>query len=342
MKIAASRINAFVKAPDPKAHAILVYGPDSGLVRERVHALMKSVLADLKDPFRVAELSSAMLKDDPARLADEAAALSLTGGRRVVMIQDGADALTPLFKSLLANQKGDALIVVQGGDLPKRSSLRLLFEDADNAAALPCYADDSGSIGMVVTDMLKQAGLTADQDAMAYLTGHLGADRALTRTELTKLILYKGQPGLVTLDDVLACIGDASSLSMDDLALAVADGDQAAMQRILDRLLMEGQHAVGILRGIIRHFQRLHLAAGHMDSGKSAEQAMAALKPPVFFKTGERFRRQLARWNTARLADALEILLDAEIDCKTTGLPAPEMCGRALIRITRAAGKPRR
>src|SRR5580698_6092981 len=60
--------------------ALLLYGPDSGLVRERAEGLAKSVLGSLDDPFRFAEL----MRPDGSTLEGEAAALSFTGGRRVV------------------------------------------------------------------------------------------------------------------------------------------------------------------------------------------------------------------------------------------------------------------
>jgi DNA polymerase-3 subunit delta len=48
---------------------------------------------------------------------------------------------------------------------------------------------------------------------------------------------------------------------------------------------------------------------------------------------------QLARWPADKLATALDLLLAAELDCKTTGMPAPEICGRAILQLTRAAGR---
>ncbi len=38
-----------------------------------------------------------------------------------------------------------------------------------------------------------------------------------------------------------------------------------------------------------------------------------------------------------RLARAMELLLEAEIDCKSTGFPSETVCSRALLRITQAA-----
>ncbi|MBB4285522.1 DNA polymerase III subunit delta [Roseospira goensis] len=337
MKIPPGRAAAFVKAPDPSVRAVLVYGPDRGLARERLDALTRTVVADVADPFRVTEMPAAALKDDPARLADEAAALSLMGGRRVVRVMDATDATAGALKAVLADAAGDALVLVLAGELAPRGALRTLFEGAETAAALACYADDGAALDQVIRDTLAPHGLTADRDAMAFLVAHLGGDRLLTRAELEKLITYKGGPGEVTLDDAAACIGDTAALGLDDLALAVADGDDAQAQRVLDRLLRGGTNAVTVLRAVSRHFQRLHLAAGSMAGGRSADQAVGALRPPPIFKHRDRITAQVRRWDAARLGQALDLLLEAEADCKGFG-PAPAVvCARALLRLAQGA-----
>ena len=339
MKPAANRIEAFVAAPPAEIRAALLFGPDGGLVRERADRLARFVVKDLGDPFRVSELTPASLKDDPARLADEAAAMSFTGGRRVVRLRDAGDAVTGPVSAFLDHPMGDSLVVVEAGELGPRSSLRKLFEGATNAAALACYADEGAGLETVIIDTLRQDGLSAEPDALAWLTAHLGGDRRMTRMELSKLALYKGGPGRVTLEEAAACIGDAAGLSLDELALATADGDHATVQDLLGRLLQEGDHPVGILRAVARHFQRLHLAAGMVAQGKGPEQAVSSLRPPPIFRQVERVKRQLGRWSADRLGRALELLVAAELDCKTTGLPAPEICGRALLQLCRAAGR---
>src|SRR5471030_1306607 len=82
VKIEPRQVESFLRKPDPKIRAVVVYGNDDGLVAERGTQLAKTVCEDLKDPFRVVDIAGESLKGDPARLADEFGAMSLMGGRR--------------------------------------------------------------------------------------------------------------------------------------------------------------------------------------------------------------------------------------------------------------------
>jgi len=342
MKIAPRDIGRFVKSPDPAVRAILVYGPDAGLVRERADALAHTVVDDLTDPFRVAELDPVTLRNDPALLADEAAAVAMTGGRRVVRIRAGGETLPPgPFESWLKDGVGEALVVIEAGDLGPRSPLRRLFEGAGNAAALPCYADEGATLDAVIRSALEDGGLTVSADALAFLAAHLGGDRMLTRRELEKIILYKNGRGEVSLDDARACIGDSASLSLDSAVMAAADGQHAALDRALARLYQEGMSPIAALRGAQRHFQRIHLVAGLIAGGTPADQAIGQLRPPLFFKLRSQFRNQLNVWPQPRAARALELLVEAEAECKRTGIPAEAVCARALFAVANAAARRR-
>ena len=66
-------------APPGDIRALLVYGPNNGLVRERAKAAVTFAVEDLGDGFRLCELEARDVSDDTARLGDELAALSADG-----------------------------------------------------------------------------------------------------------------------------------------------------------------------------------------------------------------------------------------------------------------------
>jgi DNA polymerase-3 subunit delta len=337
VKIEPRRAEAFAKNPDAGLLAVLVYGPDSGLVRQRALDLARSVVPDLGDPFRLFETTGDAIKSDPARLADEVAAISFGGGRRAVMLRDAGDSLTAVLADFLASPPcvppQAALVIVEAGGLPPRSSLRELFERANNAAALACYADEGAQLIDLIRKTLAAERVNASGEALKYLSENLGSDRMVTLRELEKLAIYAGPGGTVEVEDALAVVGDSAALSMDEVALATAAGDLPALDRALDRVFLEGAQPITVLRAVARHFERLRQAGAAIAAGSNEEAAMASLRPAVFFKQKGPFRAGLKRWPAPRAAAALTRLIETEILCKTTAMPAETICRQALFEM---------
>ncbi len=337
MKLPAGRVEGFLRRPDPEIRAVLLYGPDTGLARERADMLARAICPDLRDPFRVADLAASALAGDPARLADEAAQIGLMGGRRVVRVREAGDALAPPFARFLAETVADALVIAEAGDLPARSALRRVFDAAPRAAAIGCYPDSARDLAQVIRDAFAAHRIAASRDATDFLVQHLGEDRMLTRAELEKLTLYAGDGGHIELDEARAVIADSAALSLDDALLAAAEGEAAALDRALARVFQEGESPVTVIRALLRHLQRLHLLAARVAGGSSVEEAIRGARPPIFFKEQDSYRRQLARWSTARLGRALERVAEAEFRMKLTGRPAETICREAMFALAREA-----
>lgn len=330
-------IAAFLRTPDPAVRAALFYGPDRGLVRERASAAMDAAAGGAPDPFGNVELDAAAVKGDPGRIADEAAALTFGGGRRIVRLREATDAATEALQRWIEGRAGDGFVVVEAGDLAKRSSLRKLFEAADAAVAVACYPETGAELERTAGAALAAEGVRIEPDALAYLASRLGADRALMRGELEKLVVYLGDRRTVTADDITACVGDSRSVTLDAVSDAACRGDQAALERAFTTASEEGVSPVAILRATARHVQRLLEARALVARGLSPDKAVGALRPPVFYKARDSLLRQVTVWTETRLATALGMLTDAEIDCKSTGMPDQMLCRRVLMRIAQAA-----
>ena len=331
MKVSAQRADSVLARLDSAIRAVLLYGPDEGLVRERAATLLTHVVGATDDPFRLTTVTAAELAKDRTRLADDLAAVPMTGGRRAVRVRDGGDAVTEALRLALDRTGGDGLAVIEAGDLSPRSSLRKLCEASPAVAAVPCYVPDVDEMGRVARAALADAGFSLAPEAEAYLAENLVGDRQLARRELEKLAAFMGRPGRIELEHAQACIGDSAQQSLDDLVLAVADGDLAAVDRVLAKLFAEGAAPVSVLRAAQRHFDRLHLGTARLADGERIEQVMTGLR--IFFKAQPRVRRQLGRWSVERAAGALRRLQDAEALCKRTGMPAETVCSRTLFEV---------
>ena len=344
MKIRYRDPDPFVKAPNPAARVILVYGPDAGLIKERARIMGKTVVADLNDPFNAVTLTSDILSSDPARLSDEAGAISMMGGDRLIRIENAGDKLTPLLKTYLENPSSSALIIAEAAELTPRSSLRKLCESAKNAAAIACYIDDEKDLLRLIRENLNADGLQIEHDATLWLAANISGDRLKVRSELEKLMTYKGlnTPDMdknpISLADVQACCGEAGALDIDDLVYNVAGNQAGLALKKFNQLIEEGVSFIVVLRALQSHFRRLHLSKVKMQTGQSVEQAMKALSPPIFFKQEAAFKAQLNRWSLEGLNKTLQKLMQLEAQCKQTGVPVETLCAQAVLGISKSRG----
>lgn len=332
MKLPPARVEAFLREPGP-CRVVLLYGDDAGMIRDRGAALVRTVAGSLDDPFRVVELA----RDEMTRLPDEAASLPLTGGRRVVRVRDATDAAAAQIRTVLKSN-GPALVILEAPGLAARSRLRTDLEAAPDGVAIGCYPEEGHALEATIRDTLKQAHVSVEPDALSWLAGQLGADRAATRAELEKLALYAGTGGRVDLDAAMACIGDLSGLSLDDALFAATIGDLATADRALELAMAEGAAPVQVLRAGIMHLQRLQRARLAMDeTGLSAADATKAQRPPLFYRRVAAFNRALGLWSGSAIAAAINGLVEAERGCKRTGWPDQTLCRTAILVVARRA-----
>lgn len=337
-------IPSYLKALDRRYQAVVLFGKDEGLVRERADLFARQVVVDTNDPFSVAKPGLADLKERPGLLADELATLSLTGERRLVRLDHASDAATVPLEIALECDAGENLLVITAGDLNPASKLRKLAEKAPNALALACYADEGANLERTIRETLSKDKLQIEPGALSYLSGALEGNRMIARSELDKLALFMGTTGrdTVTLEDAEALIGDASELQLGKIASAVSGGDTRVLDALLERAAIGGENGIAIIRAVSRRFQQLDFVKGEIDAGKEPRAAMDALRPKIFFKDQDAFRMHVMRWRRPRIREALDVLMSAEADCKSVQAPADTLAARTCLRIAASTAKARR
>jgi DNA polymerase-3 subunit delta len=327
MKIDARRFAAILRDPG-STRAVLLYGDDLGLIRERADALTRAVAGSLDDPFRVARLE----RERHGLLAEEATAQSLIGGRRAVRVDEAGDAIVPRLQEILAGP-GDAVLILEAPGLASRSKLRTLAEKHDSIAALGSYPEEGRALEASIRARLNEVDIVIEPDALSWVASQLGSDQAMMRQEIDKLSLYAAETGRIDLADAQACVGDAASASLDGALHAATRGDPAATDRLVGLALADGAAPVGLLRAAAGHLQRLHRARLGMAGGQSGSDAMRAMRPPVFFRYQADMVRALTGWSAEALAEAMAGIFAAEQACKRTGAPAEAIAARALLTI---------
>lgn len=337
--IKASAVDGFVARPPADVFAVLVYGPDAGLVAERAAKLAKQAIEGSDDPFAMVRLEGDELAGDPGRLADEARTIALFGGKRAIRVKVGGRAIVNAVEALLSGPQPESLTVLEAGDLKKNAPLRALCEKSPRAAALPCYPDEAGAREKLIDEEARAAGLTISPDARALLQAHLSADRLAAREEVKKLCLYAMGQGSITPDDVMAAIADAGEVGMDEAVDAAFAGRPSEAVAALRALRTSGTPASVVVAAALRHALSLHKMRGDVDGGRSSRSVVESAGGMIHFRRKDQVERALSRWSGARLMDATARLADTIALARKSAAIGEAASERALLAIAMEAAR---
>ena len=327
-----AEVDKFLARPDPGRPVVLVFGPDAGLVGERVNALIKASVEDVNDPFSLVRLEGEELAADPARLIEEAQTIPLFGGRRAVWVKAGNRNIAPAVEALLALPAIECRVVIEAGDLRRNAPLRVICERAKNAAALPCYADGERDLERLIDGELRAAGLTIKPDARALLLPLLGGDRAASRNELRKLALYARGRNEVDAEDIIAVVSDASALELDELVDAAYAGRSPELEAQIAKARIAGTPVGSIFFAAQRQLAQLHRWRVAIEAA-GGRFSVDSLIPPVHFRRKSIVEAALKQWNAARLAAAMTELADAVLAARRTPALADTIAESALLNL---------
>jgi DNA polymerase III subunit delta len=329
--VKAADVDAFVARPDPARAVVLVFGPDAGLVSERVNAILAASVDDMNDPFALARLEGEEIAADPSRLTEEAQTMPLFGGRRAVWVKAGSRNIAPAVETLLGAPLAECRIVIEAGDLRRNAPLRALCERAKNAVALPCYADSERDRARLIDDEMRAAGLALQPEARALLIPLLGGDRAASRSEIRKLALYARGRGQVGVEDVAAVVSDASALALEDIVDAAFAGRPAEVETQLGKARTAGVAAGSLLFNAQRQLAQLHKWRLAIEEGSPF--SLEAVQPPLHFRRKGQVDAALKAWSAARLSAAMAELADAALESRRRPGLAETIAERALLAI---------
>ena len=335
MKSVRGSIDRSVDQPDPQVRFYLFHGPDeaqSSALGDRLVTALKAAKHNV---------ASGSLRSDPALLADEAGAIDMFGGARVIWIQPAGEEILPAVEALLVAPAAESPTVAIAGRLGKTSGLLKLAEGHGLALAHVSYELDARDAERLVAELARAEGLRTQSGVAARIAESCANDRRMIVQELTKLALYLDASldapkdlGPDALDAVGADMG-GDFLGIADLALA---GDVRSLGDALSRMDSSGKEAIPIIRSLQRRLLMLVPIRSRIDTGERLQTVMTSMGKSLFWKDKPVVEKMLGLWDSAGLARVSERAGTLERRLmRGDSPPAAEALGEELLAIARQA-----
>jgi len=322
---------------DPAIRCYLLYGPDESGSRALAARLAKA----LGEGAERIDLEPGALKSDPARLADEAAALSMFGGARHIRVEGAGDECLAAVEALLEAPAAGNPVVLIAGALRKDAKLVKRVDGDPAGMAFASYPPEARDTAQLAVATGRELGLRIDPDTARLLAEAAGGDRAILAQELEKLALYADaapdRPREATPAMIEAIGADAGEADLTRVIDAVFSGDAAMLDRELARAAAEGQEGIPILRAAMRRLLAMAPIRAEIERGASPRTAMERAGRALFWKDRDAVARDIVRWPANKIATALDRLAAAERLLKTSNGPGNVAADAELFTLVRAA-----
>jgi DNA polymerase III subunit delta len=316
---------------------VLLHGPDGAAVSD----LADKLVTRLGEGAAPTSMTAGDLKADPARLADEAAAVSMFGDKRVIRVDGAGDECIDAVQLLLSGPLGDP-VVMTAGHL-KRSKLLDLAEADPTVVVVVAWEADARDFARLAMELCSEHGLDATRDASARLADAASGDRLVLLREVEKLALYLDatpeQRQRLTPEHLAAVGAGISDDDIQPLVEAVAGGRTGEADAALQNLATLGISGIPLLRAVHRRLALLIDLRMAVDAGVSPRGAVDSARPPVFWKEKDAVAAQLGKWRTPGLIRAAERLLETERALKERGSAGEVLAAQALLAITVQAAR---
>ncbi len=338
MKASKSNIGRSVDQPAPNIRFYLFHGPDEAQSRALAARLLDALAATKS------AVPSGAVKADLALLADEAGAMSLFGGKRLIWIEPAGEEIAGGVEALLEANGAESPTVAIAGALRRTSTLLKLAESSPSALAFASYAPEGADAERMVAEVGRRLGLKISPPVAARVADSSGNDQAIVAQELQKLALYVDaspqSPKELdhdAIDAVGADLREGEILHLADLALAGRVRDLALELSNLPA----GVESIPVVRALQRRLLQLAPARARIERGESSDSVMTSLGKSLFWKDKPMVAKMLSAWDAKRLATVAERVAKLESDLMFSSVPDQQALGEELIAIARAAA-PRR
>lgn len=311
----------------------LFFGEEDFLIQEAIDLIVNKVV----DPgSRDFNFNSLYCRDtSAAELVNLCQTLPFMAGKRLVIAREIDAFKAAELEQLVAylNDPSPATCLVMVANEARYEKKPVISAVETHGAATRFFPFLDREMVPWIEGRAKAGGLSVQREAAQYLWQTIGNDLQKIANELEKVGIFVKGKKTVTFEDVQAVVGDFREYTSFDLAGAIGEKAREKALLILSRLIQEGEAAVGLLGSIAWNFRRLLQAKTMEASGTGPDDIMRKLRPPVIFHQAAQFKSQMKSYSIDELREALAVMLKADRDLKSSGLPGRLVLERMILRL---------
>ncbi|MDA7575094.1 DNA polymerase III subunit delta [Candidatus Pelagibacter sp.] len=278
----------------------LFYGDNEGLKEEtiknlfeknyqgKIHRYEEKEVLDNKDNF----FNSILTK-------------SFFDNEKLIIINRITDKIKDIIEELMEKNPEDIKIILNSKNLEKKSTLRRFFEKEKLVISVPFYEDNSQTLNSIISLFFRNKKIPVSQQLMNILIERSRGDRKNLNNELKKIEAYSLNKKKINLEEIIRLTNLAENYNASELVDHSLAKNTRKTIAILNENSFSDEDNIIIIRTLLAKLKRLVKIYKLVDEQNNVEQAISAIKPPVFWKDKPLVIQQIKVWKKDNLQNLI-------------------------------------
>ena len=291
----------FNKIQIKKYNYYLFYGENEGLKNEIIDNHFKRLFGS-----NIYKYDETSILQNPNDLFDKIQNKSFFENEKLIILTGITNKFTPTINEIVEKKLKDIFIILIADKLDKKSKLRLLFEENNTFVCVPFYADNYQSLFYIIDNFFKKNKIKVSQEIINILINRANGNRRILNNEIKKIESFIINKKQIKQEDILKLTNMGENNTFSELADYCLAKNEKKILDIINDNNFSTEDTIIIIRTLLAKAKRLLNINDIINSKNNVEDALKAVKPPVFWKDVDLVKKQIKNYTlrgTQKLID---------------------------------------
>ena len=294
-----------------KVNFILFYGQNEGAKEEEISQIIIK-----KDNKPINKYDEKEIEDNQDYFYQEILSNSLFEREKIIIIKRCTDKILKKVEYLEEKKISDILIIIEAGNLEKKSKLRSYFEKSKKHLCVAFYPDTQETLSTIANKFFRKNKIIVSNFNISLLVNKCNGDRGILKNELNKIKFFTMNGKKLTTENLINLTNLIENYSVGELVDNCLAKNNKKTISILCENNFNNEDSIIITRTFLQKAKRLLKLCENYSENKDLNKTVSNAKPPIFWKDKEIVKRQINNWSIKQIKELIFSLNEIELKIK--------------------------
>jgi len=288
---------------------ILLYGKNEGFKNEAINLI-------LKPKENISKYDEKEILDNPEIIFNTILSKSLFEKDKSIIIKGGTDKILKIIEEINEKKIEDVTIIINSGNLEKKSKLRSFFEKSKVHICIAFYPDDTQTLIKLTQTFLREKKISLSPSNINLIIEKCNEDRGNLVNQLKKIEYYNKNGKKIDTTIIKKLVNLSENHSVIELIDNCLAKNKNKLITILNENNFTKEDCITITRALLNKSKKILKLTKEYEINNNINLTISSAKPPIFWKDKEITKQQIYKWSPKNISQLIYKLSELELIIK--------------------------